>query len=245
MTPRKEAQWEQSASEWALQFGRHPDAVRHLDRLVELEPARATVWAQRGSVRAMLGLWHEAIADFEKATELRPDAAEYFRDLALARLGGGDESGFRRACAEIQARFGRTNNPDRAQWIARTCVLLAPAVGEDAAGLVRAAERWLEVDPAGVHQLETLGAAEMRAGKPDAAITLRRALEAGANKREGWAFLFLAILEKQLRRTSCDALLSADRSRDANATTAWRERVERDTLIRELCTARHRHTNPS
>ena len=241
--PQKEAQWVRASVEWARRTGRGQDVLRHLDRLVELEPARAMTWAERGSVRAEHGRWTEAIADFEKASELRPDAAEHVRDLALARLGSEDEAGFRRACAQLRDRFGATDNPDRAQWVVRTCVLAPPTPSENFSDLARAAERWREVEPEGVHQLGTLGAALMRGGSVDAAATLRRALQAAGPNGDSWTSLFLQIAEaKQRRRKApCSKAASAARA-DAtqqpnvpNTNVTWRDRVALEALARELC----------
>ena len=237
VTPEKEAQWERSAAEWAVRAGRAGDAARHYDRVVALEPSRAMAWAERGSVRAQLQQWDGAIADFEQAIELRPDSAEHVRDLALARLGRMDEAGYRRACADLRARFGTTGNPDRALWIARACALLAPANGDDVSWLVRAAERAVEFEPDGVRQLETLGAAMMRAGNPGAASALRRALQAAPKGRDAWSFLLLAILEGKEAPQPCDRSLVEGRSGTTGAAVSWRERVEVDALLREWCTA--------
>lgn len=235
VTPQKEAQWERAAAEWARRTGRAADAVRHLDRVVELEPLRAAAWAERASVRAELGQWDGAIADFEKAIGLRPDDAEHVRDLALARLGAGDETGYRRACAAMRARFGATANPDRGQWIARTCALLAPAAGEDVSWLVRAAERSTETEPGGARHLETLGAAMMRPGRPEAAATLRRALQA-PQERGALAFLLLTILDAKPRPKPCDLSIVEGRPAGGGPPVTWRERIEMETLVREVCT---------
>jgi WD40 repeat protein len=237
VTPQKEAQWERAAADWSWRTGRAYDVARHLDRVVELEPLRATAWAERASARAELGQWDGAIADFEQAIRLRPDEARHVRDLALARLGAKDETGYRRTCAALRNRFGATANPDRGQWIARTCALLAPAAGEDVSWLVRAAERSTEMEPGGSRHRETLGAAMMRAGRPEAAATLRRALEAAPQERGALAFLMLAILEAKPRPKPCDRSIVEGRLAGAGPPVTWREGVEVEALVRELCTA--------
>jgi WD40 repeat protein/serine/threonine protein kinase/tetratricopeptide (TPR) repeat protein len=238
--PQKEAQWKRSSALWAWRMGRPSDAASQLERVLELEATRSLTWAQRGRVRAEAALWQGAIADFERAVALRPDEAEYYRDLALARLGAGDDEGFRRECGAIKRRFGTTRNPDRAQWIARTCALLPPVAGEDVSWLVQAAERWRDVEPDGVHQLGTLGAALLRARREEAEATLQRALQAAGAKADPWAAAFLEIVRagrtQRDRRGAASEPTPAAGAQPMSATETWRERLEMEVLTREVRT---------
>jgi tetratricopeptide (TPR) repeat protein len=236
--PQKEAQWKRSSALWASRTGRPRDAAEEFDRVLELEQTRSLTWAQRGRLRAEAALWQDATADFEKAVALRPDEAEYYRDLALARLGAGDHEGFRGACGAMQRRFGTTRNPDRAQWIARTCALLPAAPGEDVSWLVQAAERWRDVNPEGVHHLGTLGAALLRAHRQDAEATLQRAVQAAGVKGDPWAAVLLEIAAagrpQRDRRVPASAPAPGPGAQPMSATDGWRERLEMEVLTREL-----------
>ena len=140
----------------------------------------------------------------------------------------------------MKRRFGTTRNPDRAQWIARTCALLPAAAGEDVSWLVQAAERWRDVNPEGVHQLGTLGAALLRARREEAEGTLQRAVQGAGAKGDPWAAVLLEIVAAgrpvRDRRgpTSTPALAAG--TQPMNASETWRERLEMEVLTREVRT---------
>ena len=54
------------------------------------EPADAAGYARRGGVYAAAHDYPSAISDLTRATELAPAQADYFYELALARLANGD-----------------------------------------------------------------------------------------------------------------------------------------------------------
>jgi tetratricopeptide (TPR) repeat protein len=139
------------------------------NRDVEAEPDQSTHWITRGLFYAELDKWENAAADFAKATELDANRIMLWYWQALARLGAGDVTGYRSACAAMLKRFGRTNNPTMAHWVAWSLVL-APDSVSDWDGLLKTAELAFRNDPRNGSNPTTLGAALFRAGRISDAI---------------------------------------------------------------------------
>ena len=103
----------------------------------------------------------KATSDFSKAVELNPDDHLARYRLALARLGAGDLSGYRRACAALLDRFGQAELPDTARWI----LVLAPDAVNDRNRLVLRGEEALRKDPHTGWASTILGATLYRADR--------------------------------------------------------------------------------
>ncbi|HYE45068.1 MAG TPA: DUF3857 domain-containing protein [Caulobacter sp.] len=80
--------WEQATNGVALEA-----ALRDCDTALQLEPRNAPTLDSRGFVLMRLGRWKDAIADYDKATTIRPDSAESLFGRALAKYGAGDKAG--------------------------------------------------------------------------------------------------------------------------------------------------------
>jgi serine/threonine protein kinase/WD40 repeat protein/tetratricopeptide (TPR) repeat protein len=156
-------------------------ASADFSRAIALDPKHAAAYAGRAYTHLELEQYAEAVADFSKAEALgqwdkaafdlgeavagpNPGKATIAYWLALARLGAGDLVAYRSACAEMARRFGPTEDPDAAFWLA-----WAGAIGPDAladhALLVRWAEEALAPAAKSFDNLNTLGAALYRAGR--------------------------------------------------------------------------------
>jgi tetratricopeptide (TPR) repeat protein len=75
------------------------EALRTLNRAVELDPRRATYYNARGYVYLRLQSYANAILEFSEAIRLRPDYANALRNRASARRHAGDAN---RAAADEQ-----------------------------------------------------------------------------------------------------------------------------------------------
>ena len=106
-----------------FQLGRQMEALRELDRAVELEPDHPYRYASRAWIRAALKDVDGAIADYRKALELDPDDA-----IALNNLGLLEEQyGMRKSAQE------RYRKADTLMGILREAGIDPPATEEDTA----------------------------------------------------------------------------------------------------------------
>jgi tetratricopeptide (TPR) repeat protein len=88
-------------------------------------PTTVGILQARGNLRARLGRWKDAAADFRTAITLEPANHENYYALAPLLLQSADLDGYRSLCGTIRARFGGcTNDPDIAERMAQDCLLL-------------------------------------------------------------------------------------------------------------------------
>jgi Flp pilus assembly protein TadD len=69
------------------------EALRSLNRAIELDPQRATSYNARGYVYLRLKTFANAELEFSDAIRLRPDYANAYRNRAIARRYSGDKEG--------------------------------------------------------------------------------------------------------------------------------------------------------
>lgn len=86
-----------------------PGAAEAFTRLIELRPDDHEAWAQRGSVRAMMGDHTRALADLDRALEMEPRFDLGYLKRAEIREAAGDPAG---ALADLE-RYGELV-PDQA-----------------------------------------------------------------------------------------------------------------------------------
>src|SRR5262249_17035887 len=196
--PGDAAAWHAEAAracERARQWGA---ALSHLERLSAWAPGRPEIHDRQGLARAELGRWAQAAADFEKATTLGADRPSPWYRHALLRLHLGDRDAYRRACADMLARFGPAKDAADAQLAAWTGAL-ASGPAEEAARRVAVAERALADRPKDHARLLTLGAALYRAGRhQDAVRTLNESLQVWGKDDAVWDWFFLAMAHHRL-----------------------------------------------
>jgi WD40 repeat protein/tetratricopeptide (TPR) repeat protein len=171
-------QWDQSVVDYskALELGQD-------------EP----IWSGRGTAYAMLGQYEGAAADFARAIEAKPGDPFLWYCHALAKLGADDLDGYRRMCAGLRARFGKTTEPVTAALVLRS-IILVPEAGADTAELVRLGELALRSREELVR-----GGALYREGRYEAAIHF---FQDGARTTplRGDDLLFLAMAQHRLGR---------------------------------------------
>src|SRR5262249_23472095 len=132
---------------WSLDHGRHPppvettkdEVIRFYTVARALRPRNVPVHTVLGHALCNRGRWGEAIAVYHKAIELNPNQVAHFYWFALAQLAAGDLAGYRRVCATMLERFGRTDKADVAHWIAWVAVLAGDS-GTDPDRLVKLVE---------------------------------------------------------------------------------------------------------
>ncbi len=125
----------------------------------------AGAYYRRGWVRAEQRKWGPAGEDFAEYTRRVPAAPVGWQALGLARLGGGDRDGLRKALARL--RDGADRKGDGSAEFLRAWALLS-AVGDDQAdpaALNRAADRLATLKAPAVSVRAAMAAAWCRAGR--------------------------------------------------------------------------------
>jgi serine/threonine-protein kinase len=173
-------------------------AIRELQEAVALEPKKALAHRNLGWAAGRAGLWDKAAAGFMASLELDPGDHWLSFLSAPALLQTGDLAGYRRVCREMLARFGRTDAADLAERTAKTCSLMAGAVG-DFASVLRLADLAVEKNGSDRWIQLTKALAEYRAGRCAAAIEWlqRVAPDAGGGSLDATALAVLAMARKQ------------------------------------------------
>jgi tetratricopeptide (TPR) repeat protein len=90
----------------------------------ESSPQANAMIRARGTFRARMGRFEEAKVDLARAVALNPNLYFVWMQLAAILAQSGDDAGYRKVCAAMQSRFGKTPDRDAADWIAYTCLLL-------------------------------------------------------------------------------------------------------------------------
>ena len=94
------------------------------------------VLAARGSAYGHLGQYPSAVADFARLTDADSDEPFHWFSLAMAHLGADDMDGYRKVCARMSAKFGKTRDPDTAAHLVFAFKVVAEP-GVDSAQLVQ------------------------------------------------------------------------------------------------------------
>jgi WD40 repeat protein/predicted Ser/Thr protein kinase len=243
---RHEAETAEKAREW---FG----AVFHLTRLIDSCPekcdrkSRAALFVRRGRAFAEQEMWMPAAANFQQALKDGLDDEALFTAHALARLAGGDITGYRMACAQIIELCDESANGDSACRLAWVC-LLCP----DAAKLNRALDELhalTEVERPSALCLLVRGASQARAGKWEAAaatLSTSQVFAEGIDAVRGWLFLALAEHHNrhadESKRWLRQARIWLDRNNAIDPKTlgskapalSWQQRLELKLLFAEV-----------
>jgi tetratricopeptide (TPR) repeat protein len=160
--------WHADDAEAAERAGDAFAAAFHLGRLRRLAPADGRQRLRRGLALLRLGHRAEGLADLahpDVPTAEDPRALQWH---ALACLVCGDRAGYRAACAGALGAVGKEPDPRAANSAAWVCCLGPGAPGSGAA--VALAEKAVAARPQSYNELNTLGAALLRAGRHEEAV---------------------------------------------------------------------------
>jgi tetratricopeptide (TPR) repeat protein len=171
----------------------------------ENDPQSAGWLRFRGDLWARTGRWKEAAADFAKLIELDPTNHENYHFLAPLLVQSGDLDAYRRHCAHVVERFGKTNDPAIAERMAKDCLIL-PSSGAKLDAVADMADSALAADPD--HWGTTFfqfvkGLSEYRQGHFTSAVQwMQKVLETPGDFkfRDAQAYLVLAMAHHQLNQ---------------------------------------------
>jgi hypothetical protein len=150
---------------------------------------------------ARAGRWDEAGQKIRELGAARDSAPELSFVGAVSRRLAGDADAMRSACSDLLARHGTTQNPDRALWIVKTCLLHPDALSGPARVTV-ATLIGQTIDLPTFGTRDSLGGAlAVRSERFPAAIELlTRAVAAG--EKTPHTMLFLALAFARTHRVS-------------------------------------------
>jgi serine/threonine protein kinase len=171
----------------------------------------------------------EATGLFARATRLQPGNLQFWIRRALAHLAAGEADAYRRVCAEMLERFGKTTDAMTASLLVYLCVT-DPGCAPDRAQLLALARR----GAAGVKgNVRLLAAARYRAGEYQAALHCFDEAGRGSPHRP-WDWLFVAMARQRLGQVdgARQALAQAVRGVD-QVVMSWMERAQVKHLRRE------------
>jgi tetratricopeptide (TPR) repeat protein len=186
------------------QLGEREQSIAEYSRAIELAPNFTLACQDRGAAYAALGEWDKAAADYAKVLAQYPDDVLVRYCQALARLGAGDRTEYRSACATMLKRFGETDNSEVAHWVAWTSVL-APDATEEWDRLVKVGETAVRSGTQRHAFTTTLGAALYRAGRfreaiqrlDEASAAWEQAASNPAMSSPAYTWFFLAMAHKR------------------------------------------------
>ena len=157
-----------------LQRAQFELAASDFKQAIRFGPAYTSSYMHLGHACAENGSFTPAVQNFVRAKEREPENALYYRYYALALAGAGDIEGYKASCRQMVERFGRSDLPEVALWLAWSCALVPDAVA-DFSPVVSAAEFAVRNAPDSIIYLNTLGAIHYRAGRlPEAVAHLNR-----------------------------------------------------------------------
>jgi Flp pilus assembly protein TadD len=232
---RREAASAEGSGDWFA-------AAFHLNSLIATQPPDWDAFARRGRSNAALGRDELAATDLARAVELGADRQEVWYHQALVHLRRGDIRSYRTTCADVDQRFGQTNDPKVLDTLAWVCAL-GPGGAVDSTRPVKLAERAVAGAPGTAAYLNTLGAALCRTGRFSEAVgRLNEAVKQHGNGGTAHDWFFLAIAHHHLgqgpeaRAWLARATEAVDRASGrsaADASLSWTEALELKLLRRE------------
>jgi hypothetical protein len=216
--------------------------------------------------------WNNAAFEYAEAIKLNGEDIDLRYKQALAQLGGADRlrrfrpqpgeppyaerarrdeqvrrrNDYRRTCASLLERFGKSEDPATAHLAARACAL-APEAVADFTQPLQLAERAAASEPNNHTRLTTLAAVLYRAGRFDAALQrLNEATALAGSEDTPRDWLLLALTQQRLGRvetarqwlgkaTRWIEQAADDRAQEASAAASlsWEQRLEIELLYQE------------
>jgi tetratricopeptide (TPR) repeat protein len=180
-------------------LGKRDQAAEDITRAIDRGAGGWKVWLDRGQAHAALHRWDQAAADYWKAVELGASSDRVLSAHAILRLGVGDEKGYRRTCADMLERFGKTENPKIANNVAWVCSY-APDAVPDLTPAIELAAKVARSHPKKYATLNTEGAICFRAGKyAEAVAKLNAACKEHPRGGGPFDYLLLALAHHRLK----------------------------------------------
>jgi tetratricopeptide (TPR) repeat protein len=196
----------------------------------------AGYWYDLGVIHSDLTQYPKAIRDFSKAAEIKPEMAIAWHSLDQLRLHAGNWEEHRKLCAELLARFGKSDNVDILGYVTWSCVL-APVSVPDFQTVLEIAARLAKECPASKMNRLLHGAALYRSGQWKAAIEEVHQSQQARVRDLVWpaqeSFLAMAYMQLgqvQDARRWLDAVVQWEQE---NQGSAWWARVLTEILRRE------------
>ncbi len=182
-------------------LGKRDQAAEDITRAIDRGAGGWKVWLDRGQAHAALHRWDQAAADHLKAVELGASSDRALSAHAILRLAVGDEKGYRRTCADMLERFGKTETPRIANNVAWVCSY-APGAVADLTPAIELAAKVARSHPKKYATLNTEGAILFRAGKyPEAVAKLNAARREHPRGGAPFDYLFLALAHHHLKHS--------------------------------------------
>jgi tetratricopeptide (TPR) repeat protein/tRNA A-37 threonylcarbamoyl transferase component Bud32 len=110
--------------------GQLDEAIAEYREAIALAPDLASAHSNLGEAYALRGRWDLAAAELTRAGELDPAEHVYWQLLMTLHVKTGNVASYRRTCREALERFGKTNKPEIADRIAKSCLLTPDGGGE-------------------------------------------------------------------------------------------------------------------
>jgi tetratricopeptide (TPR) repeat protein len=170
----------------------------HVSRLLDARPTDPELYVRRGDAEVAQSLWQQAVDDYARSIELGTTSPWPWLQQGWLRCQLGDRIGYRRACAFLLQRFGRTDEAKLANEVAWVCAL-APAAAADLDLPIRLAEKAVAAEPENAAYRRTLGILFYRVGRFSAArdcLLEAARLGRGQGTPEDW--LILAMTHRAL-----------------------------------------------
>jgi WD40 repeat protein/serine/threonine protein kinase len=237
--------WHQREAPDSATAGQWFAAVFHLTRLIDAQQDVADLHVRLACAYAELGQEDKAVLDFAQSLKSAPTAVDPWHQFACQRLHRRDLEGCRKVCEHLLVHFEKTQDPDRANDVAWTCILAPDAVADSLRPL-RLAESAVSRQPKNYAYLNTLGAALYRAGKFEQAVNrLNEAIQTQEEEGTYADWLFLAMAHHRLghaaeaRQWLAKAVQEVDKAlvqRGASTrddSLSWHQRLEMQLLRRE------------
>jgi tetratricopeptide (TPR) repeat protein len=184
---------------------------------------------------ALLGQWDEAVKLLEKVLDAPNVSVVVMDEHALLWLQQGDPQGYRKFCASMMKRFGKSTDAVVANGAAWICSL-GPDALPDLKPAVECARLAVRTSPKDAGSRNTFGAILYRAGQYREAVTeLNESVKLNTSGGTAFDFLFLAMAYRRLVKAdeSRTALAQAKQTRDKNPPVFWTEELELELLLRE------------
>ena len=180
---------------WLARFewkrGQMPEVLSALQELQSITPLRWPEVMERLGAFASLGRWNDAVSELGARRSWHGGSPEFTFFEAIARLRSGDSAAAARSCRQQLLEHGDTQNPDRAAWIVRTC-LLATDDALDWQTVGRLAERAPNFMRDSLSREMLSSAVLVRQHRFDAAAEQLRKLTAARPQRLAGLFMVLA-----------------------------------------------------